>query len=106
MRRECKARGHQSEGSRTRTLALLSTVAAITVLALTSGCGSNERGREYAAPGNLCGTSVNSDEISPFLPAGESISVQKEDHLGSEICEVVPPIRDNIGSQGTKDLGR
>ncbi|MFE5262680.1 hypothetical protein [Streptomyces coelicoflavus] len=32
---------------------------------------------------------MNSDEISPFLPAGKSISVQKEDHLGSEICKVV-----------------
>ncbi|CAL9590011.1 hypothetical protein GTW46_31515 [Streptomyces sp. SID6013] len=32
---------------------------------------------------------MDSDEISPFLPQGKSITIQKEDHFGSEICKVV-----------------
>ncbi|MDA5144417.1 hypothetical protein PEM37_23150 [Streptomyces sp. AD681] len=78
---------HQ-EASRARTFTALAVLAALTVI---TGCSSGDEkaDRDYAAPNNLCGISVDSGEISPFLPAGESITVQKDDHLGSQICKVI-----------------
>jgi hypothetical protein len=85
-RRKSVGNRHQ-EASATRTFTALAALAALTLIA---GCSNgDEKGdRDYAVPGNLCGTSVNSDEISPFFPAGESITAQKDDHLGSQICKV------------------
>ncbi|WP_282089735.1 hypothetical protein [Streptomyces tendae] len=78
---------HQ-EASRARAFAALAALASLTLIA---GCsnGDEKADRAYAVPSNLCGTSVDSDEVSPFFPAGESITVQKDDHLGSQICKVV-----------------
>ncbi|WP_405695352.1 hypothetical protein OHA99_09685 [Streptomyces coelicoflavus] len=83
------AGNHRLAAAKNSAFTALSLVAAITALGMTSACGGSERGRDYSVPSNLCGTPVSSDEISPFLPAGESITVQKEDHLGTEICKVV-----------------
>ncbi|MFD3341661.1 hypothetical protein ACFWVW_21280 [Streptomyces anthocyanicus] len=76
------------ETSRTPAFTALTALAALTVIA---GCSNgDEKGdRNYAVPSTLCGISVNSDEIGPFFPAGESITVQKDDHLGSQICKVI-----------------
>ncbi|MFF8025201.1 hypothetical protein ACFZDJ_29765 [Streptomyces sp. NPDC007896] len=53
-----------------------------------SGC-STEEVREYALPKSLCGVTVKSDLLSPFLPAGKKISTQQESpNGGTERCKI------------------
>ncbi|MFH9733495.1 hypothetical protein [Streptomyces sp. NPDC017260] len=65
------------------------TLVTIIALTLVTACSSQEQDRDYAVPDSLCGTSVNAEEITPFLPAGKSIEVTKEEHYATEICKVV-----------------
>ncbi|MFF3661455.1 hypothetical protein [Streptomyces olivochromogenes] len=53
-----------------------------------SGCSKDEV-REYALPKSLCGVTVKSDLVSPFLPAGKKISTQQESpNGGTERCKI------------------
>ncbi|MEV3861043.1 hypothetical protein AB0J38_42880 [Streptomyces sp. NPDC050095] len=44
--------------------------------ALTS-CSSGEQKREYTTPESLCGTRVDSDALSTFLPPGRQVAVEQ-----------------------------
>ncbi|MFC9647592.1 hypothetical protein [Streptomyces sp. NPDC056937] len=58
------------------------------VLAACSTPKSEER--KYAVPESLCGVTVESDLLSPFLPPGEKISTQKESpNGGTTQCNII-----------------
>ena len=57
--------------------------------AVVAGCSESEQSREYVTPTSLCGVSVDSGEIAPFLPGGRSISVQEENSSTRKECKVI-----------------
>lgn len=59
------------------------------LVVLLAGCGDEGQKREYAVPDTLCGTAVDTDALSPFLPAGKEITVRDRSYSGSKGCEVV-----------------
>ncbi|WP_405627142.1 hypothetical protein OG933_12895 [Streptomyces sp. NBC_00016] len=66
------------------------SIAALTILVfLLAGCGEEEQKREYAVPGTLCGTTVDRDDLAPFLPAGRKITVKERSYSGSKGCQVI-----------------
>ncbi|MGW6927182.1 hypothetical protein ACWGA9_38965 [Streptomyces sp. NPDC054950] len=66
------------------------SVAALTILVFpVAGCGEEEQKREYAIPGTLCGTTVDRDDLTPFLPAGRKITVKETSYSGSNGCQVI-----------------
>lgn len=53
--------------------------AVVTVSALLvtlSGCTRSEQARTYSTPHSLCGTTVDADELSKFLPSGDNVSTK------------------------------
>ncbi|MFG2358131.1 hypothetical protein [Streptomyces sp. NPDC048521] len=46
------------------------------ILITLSGCSENEQKREYSTPQSLCGTTVDAEELSKFLPAGKKLSTK------------------------------
>ncbi|NUK86301.1 hypothetical protein [Streptomyces lunaelactis] len=64
-----------------RKVAFLATAIALGA-ALSACSNSKSEERKYAVPDSLCGVSVKSDLLSPFLPPGEKISTQKESPSG------------------------
>ncbi|MEW2809805.1 hypothetical protein AB0929_22270 [Streptomyces massasporeus] len=67
----------------------LISVATLTTLIFTlAGCGGDEKKREYTVPNNLCGISVDSDTLAPFLPPGRKITVQDKSYSGAKGCQV------------------
>ncbi|MGA5205770.1 hypothetical protein [Streptomyces variegatus] len=68
----------------------LISAAILTTLALAiTGCGGDEQKRAYAIPSNLCGITVDSDTLAPFLPAGQKISVKDKSYSGAKGCQVI-----------------
>ncbi|MFC5957003.1 hypothetical protein ACFP51_21760 [Streptomyces pratens] len=67
----------------------LGTGALAAVLTLTSaGCSGPDR--DYSMPGDLCGVTVDSDLISPFLPGGKKLTQDSYDHgVVSPRCRVI-----------------
>ncbi|MFF8973208.1 hypothetical protein [Streptomyces sp. NPDC014995] len=62
----------------------------LTALAfLLTGCSDEQQKREYAVPGALCGTAVDSDALTSFLPPGSKITVKGKAYSGAEGCQVV-----------------
>ncbi|MFE1886855.1 hypothetical protein [Streptomyces diastatochromogenes] len=54
------------------------TAVAISALLITlSGCSGSQPNREYSAPESLCGTTVDAEELSDFLPAGKKVSTKE-----------------------------
>jgi hypothetical protein len=62
------------------------TAALVTTL---SACGADEQKRDYAIPGELCGITVASDDLIPFLPAGKYLEVQGKETSGVKTCQVI-----------------
>lgn len=64
----------------------------VTIIALlfvaVSACGDEER-RDYTVPQALCGTPVDAEELTPFLPSGNKISVRKRPRSFVRLCDVV-----------------
>lgn len=63
---------------------ILITVATICAL---SSCDEGGKEREYAIPDRLCGRPITSD-IADFLPPGNDISMERETHTATTVCEV------------------
>jgi hypothetical protein len=54
--------------------------------------GNSQEQREYAIPGNLCGTVVDRDELTAFLPSGKKLTTREkylDDKKLTERCEVL-----------------
>jgi hypothetical protein len=65
------------------------SVAILTTLTLAlTGCGGDEQQREYAIPSTLCGTAVDSDTLTPFLPTGHKITVKEKSYSGAKGCQI------------------
>jgi Arc/MetJ family transcription regulator len=63
-------------------------LATAALIATLTGCsGGDERG--YAAPRALCGITMDSDDLVPFLPSGSKISTREKSQSGVKRCEVV-----------------
>ncbi|MFJ3722844.1 hypothetical protein ACIPYQ_09775 [Streptomyces sp. NPDC090045] len=58
------------------------TVLAALLLAGTAGCA---QGREYAAPGDVCGVTVRPALLKPLLPPGESFEQGETREAGGDI---------------------
>lgn len=43
-----------------------------------SGCGTEERKREYSVPDSMCGVNVGTDLIEPFMPPGKQLQQAEE----------------------------
>ncbi|GAA5051993.1 hypothetical protein GCM10023336_21120 [Streptomyces similanensis] len=60
-----------------RTLAhrrsFLTVSGAIALLIALPGCGGSTQKREYTVPDSLCGTSVDAQALSAFLPSGKRL---------------------------------
>ncbi|GAA3310254.1 hypothetical protein [Streptomyces cinereospinus] len=73
--------------SRKRATVVVPVIAAL--LAALCGCGEEAPGRNYAVPAELCGIAVGTDDLAPFLPAGDAISVRAKSGGGVRSCQVV-----------------
>ncbi|WP_432053823.1 hypothetical protein [Streptomyces sp. bgisy022] len=51
-------------------------------------CGSDEESRDYSVPDVLCGTRVDAEELTPFLPPGKRIAVEPDVSPGTAWCDV------------------
>ncbi|CAL9416132.1 hypothetical protein [Streptomyces albus] len=69
-----------------------STVALVLcAAALSAGCGNDEE-KEYAVPDSLCGVKVSARLLSPLLPPGKSVKLDRKDTLlnhGNIHCNVI-----------------
>lgn len=57
-----------------------------------AGCskGGDEQEKNYATPDSLCGVTVESDLLSPFLPPGDRVSMKRSfPDGGTERCTVI-----------------
>ncbi|MFE2045899.1 hypothetical protein ACFXAZ_34270 [Streptomyces sp. NPDC059477] len=54
-----------------------SSFGAITLLFALSGCTESEGTRDYAVPNSACGTAIDADALSSFLPAGKKITTEE-----------------------------
>jgi len=70
-----------------RSMMLLPATAAL-VISL-SACGADEQKRDYAVPGKLCGVTVASGDLTPFLPAGKDLEVRERETSGVRTCQVI-----------------
>jgi hypothetical protein len=64
------------------------SAAALASLSL-AGCGGDEKERDYAIPRTLCGTAVDRDALTPFLPSGHKITVRDKSYPGAKGCQVI-----------------
>jgi hypothetical protein len=71
-----------------RKYSLISAAILTTLTLAITGCGGDEQKREYAIPSTLCGTTVDSDALTPFLPAGQKITVKDKSYSGAKGCQV------------------
>jgi hypothetical protein len=55
---------------------LTSTAGAIALIAALSSCGGNQEKREYSVPDALCGISIDSRALTPFLPSGKKLTTE------------------------------
>ncbi|MFD5266090.1 hypothetical protein [Streptomyces sp. NPDC058335] len=67
---------------------LLST-AALMLLLLLSGCGSEEQKRNYAIPRALCGLAVDGEALTNILPGGDKVTVKDRSYPGTQGCQVI-----------------
>ncbi|MEU0454937.1 hypothetical protein ABZ322_18365 [Streptomyces sp. NPDC006129] len=54
--------------------------------------GNSQEKREYAVPGKLCGTAVERDELTAFLPSGKKLTTREkylDDKRLTERCDVL-----------------
>ncbi|WP_327343278.1 hypothetical protein [Streptomyces europaeiscabiei] len=65
-----------------------------------SGCSGDEAKREYAIPRTLCGIAIDSDGLTPFLPAGKKITVKGKSGGGINRCRVI--VDDKIAATTTQ----
>lgn len=62
--------------------------AVVSVAAMLTGCSASED-QEYATPDSLCGVSVKSDQLTPFLPPGKKVSSQQSSpNGGTDRCKI------------------
>jgi hypothetical protein len=67
----------------------IASLAAAFIAAATMGGCSKGAEREYALPSSLCGVTVKSDLLAPFLPPGKKVSTRHESpNGGTERCKV------------------
>ncbi|MCQ4210992.1 DUF3659 domain-containing protein [Streptomyces longispororuber] len=72
---------------RARQLVVMSL--AVTMCTLASCSDNSEPERNYAIPKDLCGISIDSTLLTPFLPEGKSIVIREEDPVPSQKnCQV------------------
>ncbi|QIJ65062.1 hypothetical protein [Streptomyces sp. JB150] len=76
------------EHSWTGRCAMLVSAACMLVTTLSS-CGTDEPERDYAVPAELCGISLASDDLTPFLPTGEDLEVREKKASGVTTCHVI-----------------
>ncbi|MGW4299358.1 hypothetical protein [Streptomyces sp. NPDC004376] len=50
----------------------------VAAFGMLAGCGESGEKREYAVPDALCGVSVGSGLVAPFLPGGKGLKVHEE----------------------------
>ncbi|MFF4660202.1 hypothetical protein [Streptomyces sp. NPDC001381] len=77
---------HRTTSAKYRAAAAITLATALATLLI--GCAGEEEKREYAVPSNLCGITVNSEDLAPFLPAGKDISVRDKSYAGAKGCQV------------------
>ena len=70
-----------------RSGAFVAVVLAVLAPTVTA-CGSEEETRDYSVPGTLCGIRVDAEELTPFLPPGEKLSVKPTVNPTSIWCDV------------------
>ncbi|MET7318857.1 hypothetical protein ABZX83_26480 [Streptomyces thermoviolaceus] len=59
-------------------------------MATLSSCGGNQEKREYSVPDTVCGTSIDSQTLTPFLPPGKKLTTEaKKFSPNVEKCRVV-----------------
>ncbi|MEU6808720.1 hypothetical protein ABZ920_06865 [Streptomyces sp. NPDC046831] len=64
-------------------------VAVLAVLVpMVTGCGADEETRDYSVPDTLCGTQVDTKELTPFLPPGKKLSVKPRVTASATWCDV------------------
>ncbi|MFH0172896.1 hypothetical protein [Streptomyces cacaoi] len=80
---------HRATARKVHRVHRVSVTALTSLVILLAGCSSDGQEREYAVPGTLCGTAVETDALSPFLPAGREITVKDRSYSGSKGCEVI-----------------
>ncbi|QJT04512.1 hypothetical protein G9272_32930 [Streptomyces asoensis] len=80
---------HRATARKVHRVHRVSVTVLTSLVILLAGCSSDGREREYAVPGTLCGTAVETDALSPFLPAGREITVKDRSYSGSKGCEVI-----------------
>jgi hypothetical protein len=80
--------GRRHEVASPRSLTILPLLAAIAASIMAVGCSHDKKDRGYAIPDKLCGISVSTKELTPFLPAGNQIKVSEEDYSGTKMCKV------------------
>ncbi|MEU3949318.1 hypothetical protein [Streptomyces sp. NPDC029526] len=51
-------------------------------------CGSDDGSRDYSVPSTFCGTRVDAEELTPFLPPGRRIAVEPDVSPGTAWCDV------------------
>ncbi|MBB5930077.1 hypothetical protein [Streptomyces echinatus] len=65
-----------------------SLLGAALLVGLTAACSSPSPTREYAVPGDVCGTDVARSLLEPLLPAGERISAKSSSAVGATRCRL------------------
>ncbi|MFJ5264637.1 hypothetical protein ACIQAC_29685 [Streptomyces sp. NPDC088387] len=67
-------------------IAVLGTITALVVL---PGCTENEAKREFAVPKSACGTPIDADDLSAFLPPGKKLTTKTtSDSRDSTKCAI------------------
>ncbi|MBL1108062.1 hypothetical protein JK361_26315 [Streptomyces sp. 5-8] len=66
----------------------VSLLGAALLVGLTASCSSPAPAREYAVPGDVCGTDVARSVLEPLLPAGQKISAEASSAVGVERCRI------------------
>ncbi|MGW7786660.1 hypothetical protein [Streptomyces tricolor] len=66
----------------------VSLLGAALLVGLTTSCSSSPT-REYAVPGDVCGTKVTGSLLAPLLPTGKKISAQPTSAVGVKRCRLL-----------------
>ncbi|MFH9821176.1 hypothetical protein [Streptomyces sp. NPDC017230] len=67
--------------------AFAAIVLAVLAFAVT-GCGAEEKTRDYSVPNTFCGIRIGAKELTPFLPPGQKLSVKTDINPASTWCDV------------------
>jgi hypothetical protein len=55
---------------------ILTLAGALSLFLVSTGCSSSDESRAYTVPHSLCGTPVDAEALSAFLPAGKKLTTR------------------------------